>query len=65
MISEPRNNYPHKPMTDITAKSSKEDILTAAIELTDDLYQQNYVLKEERKILWICVGILITSLFVF
>ena len=27
-------------MTDITAKSSKEDILTAAIELTDDLYQQ-------------------------
>lgn len=52
-------------MTDITAKSSKEDILTAAIELTDDLYQQNYVLKEERKILWICVGILITSLFVF
>lgn len=52
-------------MTDITAKSSKEDILTAAIELTDDLYQQNYVLKEERKILWIRVGILITSLFVF
>ena len=52
-------------MTDITAKSSKEDILTAAIELTGDLYQQNYVLKEERKILWICVGILITSLFVF
>ena len=52
-------------MTDITAKSSKEDILTAAIELTDDLYQQNYVLKEERKILWICVGILITATFVF
>ena len=52
-------------MTDITAKSSKEGILTAAIELTDDLYQQNYVLKEERKILWIRVGILITSLSVF
>ena len=52
-------------MTDITAKSSKEDILTAAIELTDNLYQQNYVLKEERKILWICVGILITATFVF
>ena len=52
-------------MTDITAKSSKEDILTAAIELTDDLYQQNYVLKEERKILWICVGILLTATFLF
>ena len=52
-------------MTDITAKSSKEDILTAAIELTDDLYQQNYVLKEVRKILWICVGILITATFIF
>ena len=52
-------------MTDITAKSSKEDILTAAIELTDDLYQQNYVLKEERKILWFCVGILLTATFIF
>ena len=52
-------------MTDITAKSSKEDILTAAIELTDNLYQQNYVLKEERKILWICVGILLTATFIF
>ena len=52
-------------MTDIATKSSKEDILTAAIELTDDLYQQNYVLKEERKILWICVGILLTATFIF
>ena len=43
----------------------KDEVLTAAIELTVDLYQQNYVLMEERKILWICVGILFTSFFVF
>ena len=52
-------------MTNITANSSKDEVLTAAIELTDDLYQQNYVLKKERRILWICVGILLTATFVF
>ena len=52
-------------MTNITANSSKDEVLSAAIELTDDLYQQNYALKEERKILWICVGILITANVVF
>ena len=40
-------------MTNINATSSKEDILTAAIELTDDLYEKNYVLRQERRILWI------------
>lgn len=52
-------------MTDITAQSSKDEVLSAAIELTDDLYEQNYALKEERKVLWICVGTLLTATFIF
>ena len=52
-------------MTSITANSSKDEVLTAAIELTDDLYEKNFTLKEERKVLWICVGILLTSQFIF
>jgi len=52
-------------MTNITAQSSKDEVLTAAIELTDDLYEQNYALKEERKVLWICVGILLTANILF
>ena len=50
-------------MTTITANSSKDEVLSAAIELTDDLYQKNYVLKEERTVLWICVAFLIASQF--
>ena len=52
-------------MTNITANSSKDEVLSAAIELTDDLYEKNYSLKEERKVLWICVGILLTSQILF
>ena len=52
-------------MTNINANSSKDEVLSAAIELTDQLYEQNYTLKEERRILWICVGILLTAQFIF
>ena len=52
-------------MTNINANSSKDEVLSAAIELTDDLYEKNYVLRQERRILWICVGILLTAQFIF
>ena len=46
----------------INANRSKGEVLSSAIALTD---QQSYTLKEERRILWICVGSLITAQFIF
>ena len=51
-------------MTNINASSSKDEVLSAAIELTDDLYEKNYVLRQERRILWTCVGILLAAQFI-
>ena len=46
----------------INANRSKGEVLSSAIALTDQLYEQSYTLKEERRILLICVGSLLTAL---
>ena len=51
-------------MNDITPKSSKEDIITAAIELTDSQAERIQELEEQQLILFIFAGVLTTfSLF--
>ena len=50
-------------MTEITTKSSKDEIITSAMELTDRLIDENYNLRQERQVLWICVGILLSAQF--
>lgn len=49
----------------ITEKSSKADIIDHAMELTNTLIDENYNLRQERQILWICVGILLTAQILF
>ena len=49
----------------INANRSKGEVLSSAIALTDQLDEQSYTLKEERRILWICVGILLTATILF
>lgn len=52
-------------MTEITAKSTKEDIIDHAMELTNTLIDENYNLRQERQVLWICIGILLTAQLLF
>ena len=49
----------------INANRSKGEVLSSAIALTDQLYEQSYTLKEERRILWICVASLLTAQSIF
>lgn len=49
----------------INANRSKGEVLSSAIALTDQLYEQSYTLKEEHRILWICVGSLLAAQFIF
>ena len=49
----------------INANRSKGEVLSSAIELTDQLYEQSFTLKEERRIIWICIGSLLAAQFIF
>jgi len=58
-FSAPTRHHEHQ------CQQVKGEVLSSAIALTDQLYEQSYTLKEERRILWICVGSLLTAQFIF
>lgn len=54
----PSSHHTAPRQMNITARSSKDDVITAALELTDGQAQRIRELEQRQTVLWVVVGLL-------